>query len=160
MASLLLRQIWTLAWKDLLVLFSHNRASFWTVIRSFTAPLFLAVYLSVILRSYFPSLEYGIGSARSIRSLSDGFAKATSGRNTLALVNYGPDGGDIEQVINLIAEAAETPGKTVTRLKTEDELLTVCRSTLYGTTKVNEIRRATSFSLPFSNRDQLVLWSC
>lgn len=139
MFSLLQRQIWTLAWKDLLLMFSRNRTSYTTVLRAFTAPLIFAIYLSVIFRVYWPKETYGIGTPRPIRTLSEGFSATTGGRDTFVLANYGPSGGDIERVIDLVAEAANTPGKTVRRISTEDELLNLCRSTFSATTKVSAV---------------------
>jgi ATP-binding cassette, subfamily A (ABC1), member 3 len=132
--QLLLRQIWTLAWKDLLLLLNRKRRIF-TYLRALWGPIILTVYLSIIVRVYWPKENYGIGSPTGLRSLAEGFGAAGGGRNTLALVNYGPTGGEIEKVINAVAKEASLPGKTVKILTSLDELLALCRSTLYGTTK-------------------------
>ena len=56
------------------------------------------------------------------------------GRNIVAFVNNGYTGGNIERLVNQISDVAETSGKDVQLLETEDDLLITCRSTLQGTT--------------------------
>ncbi|KAF2493864.1 hypothetical protein BU16DRAFT_58020 [Lophium mytilinum] len=132
--SLFLRQIWTMAWKDLLLTLNRERAAT-TIFRAFTVPLIFVVYMSFIIRVYWPKETYGIGASTQIRSLPDALNTAGGGRHTLALCNYGPRGGDIDKVIAAVAASARTSGKPVQLLYNPDDLLTVCRSALSGNTK-------------------------
>lgn len=133
-ASLFLRQIWALTWKDLLLCLNRKRLGS-TIIRAFTIPLILSVYMSFIIRVYWPKETYGIGKPAVVRSLEDAFGGSGGGRNTLALCNYGPRDGDIDKVIDIIATSARTTGKPVEILYNPDDLLVVCRSALSGLTK-------------------------
>jgi hypothetical protein len=60
---------------------------------------------------------------------------ATGGRNTLVFVNSIASGGDIDKVIQLIAEPVQASGKTVKIFNNYTDLVETCRSTLQGTTK-------------------------
>ncbi|KAF2188242.1 P-loop containing nucleoside triphosphate hydrolase protein [Zopfia rhizophila CBS 207.26] len=134
-ASMFLRQIWTLAWKDLLLILCRKRRTS-TVLRAFTVPFVLATYMAFIIRVYLPKQTYGIGTPSSIRSLSDAISEASGNRNTLALCNYGSTGGDIDRVIDHVAAAATgNDGQVVEILHHPDELLSLCRSSLQGITK-------------------------
>ena len=132
--KLLLRQLWTLVWKDLLLILNRERLSS-TLFRAVTIPVVFAFYISVVLRVYWPREGYGVGSPRTVRTLAEGLNAATGGRNTLALVNTGHSGGDIDKVIQIIAAEARPTGKTVELLSDEDDLIELCRSTLRGSTR-------------------------
>ncbi|KAF2808309.1 putative ABC transporter [Mytilinidion resinicola] len=133
-AALFLRQIWALTWKDLLLTLNRKQAAS-TIFRAFTVPLVFVMYMSFIIRVYWPKETYGIGTSTPIRSLPDALNGAGEGRHTLALCNYGPRDGDIDKVIAAIAASARTTGKPVELLYNPDDLLTVCRSALSGNTK-------------------------
>lgn len=133
--SLLLRQIWTLAWKDLLVV-TNTKRRVTTIIRAFTIPTIFVVYFAFIIRVYWPRETYGIGSPNAIRSLSEAIGEAAGNRRTLALCNYGPPGGDIDRVIEIVSgKALGGDGQVVQVLRSPDDLLTLCRSSLSGVTK-------------------------
>ncbi|KAF2032632.1 ABC transporter [Setomelanomma holmii] len=133
--SLLFRQIWTLAWKDLLVVMNRKRR-FTTIVRAFTIPTIFVVYFAFIIKVYWPKETYGIGTPSTIRPLSEAIRDAPGGRRTLALCNYGSTGGDIDRVIELVtAKANGTDGHIVRVLHDPDELLTVCKSSLSAVTK-------------------------
>ncbi len=134
-ASLFFRQLLTLAWKDLLVVFNSKRA-ITTAIRAFTFPTIFTIYFAFIIRVYWPSETYGVGSPHAIRSLSEAIGDAPGNRRTLALCNYGPTGGDIDRVIQLVSDKAKgNSGQTVKVLHSSDDLLTVCKSTLASVSK-------------------------
>lgn len=134
-ASLLLRQIWTLAWKDLLVILNRKRRV-WTIIRAFTFPLVFTIYIAFIIRVYWPTEVYGIGNSAAIRPLSEAIVQAPGDRRTLALCNYGSTGGDIDKVIEQVASTARGDrGQRVEILHNPDDLLTLCKSSLSGVTK-------------------------
>ncbi|PQE22561.1 abc transporter protein [Rutstroemia sp. NJR-2017a BVV2] len=128
----LLRQSWTLTRKNILI--ALNRHAWSTSIRAFILPVAFMIFLSYARNLFIPPSVYGIGSSHPIRTLAEGLHDATGGRNTVAFVNNGFTGGDIERVINAVAQPAEAAGKTVQRLTSEAELLEVCRSSLRGAT--------------------------
>lgn len=133
--SLLLRQIWTLAWKDLLVVLNSKRR-ITTIIRAFTIPTIFVVYFAFIIRVYWPKETYGIGNEALVRPLAEAIRDAPGGRRTLALCNYGATGGDIDRVIRAVAEKAKGfDGQLVRILRNPDELLTVCKASLSAVTK-------------------------
>ncbi|KAF2010084.1 ATP-binding cassette sub-family A member 7 [Aaosphaeria arxii CBS 175.79] len=132
---LLLRQIWTLAFKDILLALNQKIRVF-TIIRAFSIPTVFVIYISFIIRVYWPREIYGIGNPAAVRPLSDAIRDAPGSRRTLALCNYGSQGGDIDEVIDLVARSASgNNGQTIQVLHHPDELLTLCRSTLSGVTK-------------------------
>lgn len=67
-----------------------------------------------------------------MRSIEKALDIAGGGRNSLALVNNGFTGGDIENVINQVVNSARASGKDVRILNQEVELLTTCRNSLRG----------------------------
>jgi ATP-binding cassette, subfamily A (ABC1), member 3 len=69
-----------------------------------------------------------------LRTLADGLEAASGGRNTLAFVNNGLAGGDINRVIDSVAQAASPAGKKIARLTDEAQLLDTCKSSLRGAT--------------------------
>jgi len=128
----LVRQSWTLTKKNILI--ALNRHAFSTPIRAFILPVAFMIFLSYARNLFIPPSTYGIGTDHPIRSLAEGLNAASGGRNTVAFVNNGFAGGDIDRVIEAVAQPATTAGKTVQRLTNETELLDVCRSSLRGAT--------------------------
>jgi hypothetical protein len=92
------------------------------------------IFLSYARNLFIPPSNYGIGSATPIRTLTEGLNAAGGGRDTIAFVNNGLAGGDIDRVINVLAETSSTARKTAARLTDETELLETCRSSLRGAT--------------------------
>ncbi|RYO94204.1 hypothetical protein DL766_002710 [Monosporascus sp. MC13-8B] len=129
-----LRQIWTLTSKNLkIVLLRH---SFTTVIRAFVLPIVLAVFFSYARNLSVPPGYYGIGKPRAVRTLEDSLVVASqTGRETVVFVNNGLEGGDIDRVIDTLADTVTRAGKNATRLAAPSDLGYVCQSSL---------RRATS----------------
>ena len=82
---------------------------------------------------FIPPSHYGIANATPVRSLSAAFDTAIGGgRNIIALVNNGFTGGDIDTVINQVADQAKNDGVTVKILSQQEDLLTTCRSSIRG----------------------------
>ncbi|KAF1955737.1 putative ABC transporter [Byssothecium circinans] len=133
--SLLIRQIWTLAWKDLLlVLNSERRLS--TTFRAIYIPIIFVVYMSFIIKVYWPKEIYGIGNPSTVRLLSQAIGEAVGNRRTLALCNYGQTGGDIDRVIELVSSKARgSDGQIVEVVHDPTELQSLCKSSLSGVTK-------------------------
>src|SRR5438046_611451 len=99
--SPLLRQVWTLTGKNLLIAFVRNPKS--TTWRAFLIPIAVIFYLSFARYIYVPSSKYGISPTVPVRSLTDALDAASSGRTTVAFVNSGHSGGDIDRVIDIVA---------------------------------------------------------
>jgi ATP-binding cassette subfamily A (ABC1) protein 3 len=128
----LLGQSWTLTRKNILI--ALNRHAFATIIRAFILPVAFMVFLSYARNLFIPPSNYGISSGHPIRTLAEGLEAATGGRNTLAFVNSGLAGGDIDRVIDSVAQVASPAGKTMVRLTDETQLLETCKSSLRGAT--------------------------
>jgi ATP-binding cassette, subfamily A (ABC1), member 3 len=124
----LLSQCWTLTKKNLLI--ALNRHAFATIIRAFLLPIGFMIFLSYARNLFIPPSDYGIGSSHAIRTLADGMAAASGGRNTLAFVSNRL-GGDVDRVIDGVAQQASG---NVVRLAQEAQLLDTCRSSLRGST--------------------------
>ncbi|KAI0421583.1 hypothetical protein F5X98DRAFT_328761 [Xylaria grammica] len=124
-----IRQTWTLTAKNLkIIVLRHPLA---TVIRAFILPILLAAFLSFARFLFVSPSEYGIGDLHAVRSLPNALGQAaSSGRNRVVFVNNGLAGGDIDQIIDTLADQVTSAGKDVYRLSEIGELATVCRSTL------------------------------
>ena len=130
--GLFLRQIWTLTWKNILiVLFRHPLT---TPLRCFVLPVAFTVFLAYARNLFVPPSQYGIGEATPIRSFADALSSGNS-RNTVAFVNNGFTGGDIHRIIGTVADQVRSAGKNVQILGQEEELHTVCKSTIRGVSK-------------------------
>ena len=127
---LLLRQIRTLTWKNFLIILIRHPFS--TPLRCFLLPVIFIGFLAYARNLFIPPAHYGIGHSTPIRSLTEGLNAAGGGRNRLVLVNNGFTGGDIDTVIQDVANIARADGKDVRIVSEEDELLTLCRNTLRG----------------------------
>ncbi|KAI2468356.1 P-loop containing nucleoside triphosphate hydrolase protein [Annulohypoxylon bovei var. microspora] len=126
-----LRQTWTLTAKNLkIVVLRHYFA---TLIRAFVLPILLAAFLTFARNLFVPPAVYGIGDPHAVRSLQDGLAVAAStDRNTVAFVNNGLAGGDIDRVIDTLSDTVTGAGKNASRLSQISELSYACRSSLRG----------------------------
>ncbi|KAK5652734.1 hypothetical protein OQA88_9587 [Cercophora sp. LCS_1] len=128
-----LRQTWTLILKNLLIVL--GRHSFATVVRAFVLPIVLTSFLSFARNLFVPAANFGIGEPRPIRSLQDALAAtADTGRNTVAFVNNGFTGGEIERAIDSLAAVVTAAGRNATVLRSEIDLTTTCRASLRGVT--------------------------
>ena len=130
MGSLFSRQIRTLVLKNIrIALFRHPLA---TIIRAFTLPIVYIIILGYIRNIFIPPAKFGVATSNPVRSLVNGIDGATGGRKTLALVNGGFTGGDIDKVIAQVAAPVQAAGNDVQFLNQETDLLTTCRSSLKG----------------------------
>jgi ATP-binding cassette subfamily A (ABC1) protein 3 len=128
----LLGQSWTLTRKNILI--ALNRYVFATTIRAFVLPVAFIIFLGYAKDLFIPPSNYGISSGYPIRTLANGLEAASGGRNTLAFVNNGLTGGDIDRVIDSLAQAASPAGKKIVRLTNKAQLLDICKSNLRGVT--------------------------
>ncbi|KAH7027902.1 uncharacterized protein B0I36DRAFT_328176 [Microdochium trichocladiopsis] len=128
-----LRQTWTLTAKNLKVFLV--RRWFATFFHAFLLPIIIAAFLSFVRNLFSPPAYYGIADPRPIRTLGQGLgASAGSGRNTVAFVNNGLTGGDIDRVIDSLADSVTAAGKIVVRLDATYQLGSTCKSSLRGVT--------------------------
>ena len=130
--GLLTRQTWTLIWKNILiVLFRHPVT---TPFRCFILPVAFTVFLAYARNLFIPPSQYGIGDSTPIRSFQDALSSAGA-RDTVAFVNNGFTGGDINKVITNVAGQVQSAGKKVEILTQEGDLSTTCKSTIRGVSK-------------------------
>ncbi|KAG9232654.1 hypothetical protein BJ875DRAFT_497297 [Amylocarpus encephaloides] len=128
----LLAQCWTLTRKNILI--ALHRHAIATVVRAFLLPIAFVIFLSYARNLFIPPSTFGIGSPHPIRTLAEGLDAASGGRHTVAFVNNGLAGGDIDRVIDAVAQQVSRAGRNVARLTTETQLLDTCRSSLRGAT--------------------------
>ena len=127
---LILRQTWALIWKNvLIVLFRHPVT---TPLRAFLLPVIFAAFLAYARNLFLPPSQFGIAKAVPVKSLQDALRESTGSRSTVAFVDNGLKGGNIERVIKDVAGSVRAAGQTVQILGSETDLLTTCRSSIRG----------------------------
>ena len=89
-------------------------------------------FISYAKNFFVPPSDYGIGSTNPLRSLNDALAAGDPSRTTVAFVNNGHTGGQIDDVINQVSNTVQSAGKRVQVVGSDKELLTVCQSSLRG----------------------------
>ncbi|OCT45806.1 ABC transporter domain containing protein [Cladophialophora carrionii] len=142
--ALFVRQVLTLTLKNLLVAFI--RRWFSTTLRAFFLPVVFVGFLSYARFLFIPPSVYGIGEATPIRGLSEALSLVSGGRDKLVFVNNGFSDGSIQSVIDRVANNTGSFGSQVEILSQEEELLTVCRNSIRGTSTC--IAGAVFFSSP------------
>ena len=125
-----LRQTWILTWKNILIVLLRHPFS--TPLRAFFLPVIFTVFLAYARNLFIPPSHFGIATAAPVRSLQDALVISGGGRDTVALVNNGFNGGDIQRIIDEVASRVKAAGKAVEILNTETELLTTCRNSIRG----------------------------
>ncbi|KAF2971036.1 hypothetical protein GQX73_g2625 [Xylaria multiplex] len=126
-----IRQTWTLTAKNLKIIVVRHPLA--TTIRAFVLPILLAAFLSFARYLFVSPSEYGIGELHAVRSLPNALHQASStGRNRVVFVNNGLAGGDIDQIIDTLADQVTRAGKDAVKLSELSALTSVCRSTLRG----------------------------
>lgn len=105
---------------------------------AFVLPIFLSGFFAFARNLFVPPATYGIGDVHPVRSLTEAFDGARSGRDKVILVNNGHTDGDIERVLDRIADQVEEAGKEkdikVIRVEREDDIFRECKSSLRGVT--------------------------
>ncbi|KAK7510141.1 uncharacterized protein IWZ02DRAFT_116073 [Phyllosticta citriasiana] len=125
-----LRQTWTLTKKNLKVVLVRQFLS--TLIRAFLMPIIFMFFVSYAKNFFIPPSEYGVGTARPVKSFPSALAAAQGGRDTVVFVNNGHAGGDIERVIANLSDTVRGAGKMAQVVQQDADLLTTCRSSLRG----------------------------
>ncbi len=129
-AMLFYRQTWTLVIKNILIVLVRH--AFSTPLRCLLLPLFFTGFLSFARNLFIPASQFGIGTPAPVRSLASALQAAGGGRNRVAFINSGFAGGDIDRVINLVADQVRAEGRIVEFVSQERDLLTACRNSLRG----------------------------
>ncbi|GKT44087.1 ABC transporter A family member 3 [Colletotrichum spaethianum] len=125
-----LRQTSTLTVKNWKIILRHAVAA---VFIAFILPIALTTFFSFAKNLFVPPAVYGISDPRHIRSLPDALnVAAGSGRETVVFVNNGFSGGDIDRVIDALANSVESAGKTALRRSSTTDLGTDCPTNLRG----------------------------
>ena len=93
------------------------------------------LFISYAKNFFVPPAQFGIGSASPIRTFPDALQASLPSRNTVAFINNGFTGGDIERVIDQLSRQVQSSGKQVQLLQRDSDLLTTCRSSLRGVTQ-------------------------
>ncbi|PVI00400.1 P-loop containing nucleoside triphosphate hydrolase protein [Periconia macrospinosa] len=124
-------QTWTLTKKTLLVVFVRHW--FFTSVRAFWAPIIFMFFITYAKNFFIPPSEFGIGAPRPIRSFEDALGASTGNRNTVVFINNGHTGGDIERVIGTLSDTVKGAGKIATTVEKDVDLLSICPSSLRGT---------------------------
>ncbi|KAF7553231.1 hypothetical protein G7046_g7158 [Stylonectria norvegica] len=130
------KQIGTLMGKNFrILLFRHPMLCVWM---AFVLPILFSAFFSFAKNLFVPPAKYGFGDLTPVRTLPQALDYASSsGHSKIVLINNGFSGGDIDKVLDGIAnEVATTKHHVeVTRLDNEDSLATECRSSLRGVTQ-------------------------
>ncbi|KHO01664.1 ABC transporter-like protein [Metarhizium album ARSEF 1941] len=102
---------------------------------AFLLPIVLSSFFSFAKNLLVPPANYGIGQIRPVMTLPEAFRAANgSGRTKVVLVNNGFAAGDIDRLLDRVANAATATDVSmkVVRISREDDLATTCRSSLRG----------------------------
>ncbi|KAK5095484.1 hypothetical protein LTS08_008126 [Lithohypha guttulata] len=139
---LMLRQIWALTLKNLIITLVRHWAS--TPFRAFLLPVFFIGFLSYARFLFIPPSVYGISQPYAIRSLQEAVDVAGGGRNKLVFVNNGFSGGAIDAVIAQVT--APLQDVQLLNLRDELQLREECRNSILGTSSC--IAAAVFYSSP------------
>ncbi|KAI9828339.1 MAG: hypothetical protein M1832_002767 [Thelocarpon impressellum] len=124
------RQSLTLAFKTLLI--AVGRHAFSTFFRAFLLPVAFMLFISYAKNLFVQPAYYGIGEGTAVRSFRDAVLGGTGGRNTVVFVNNGLGSGDIDRVIQQVAEPVRASGKDVRLARNPAELIDICPGTIAG----------------------------
>lgn len=127
-----LRQTWTLCEKTLTIVAMRHWLG--TLIRAFLAPIIFMFIIAYAKNFFVPPSEFGVGDPVPLRSLSDAVSRSAGGRETFVFVDNGFTGGPISDVIERVSEPLRAGGLDVRTIETNEELLTLCRSSIRGVT--------------------------
>lgn len=131
----LIRQTWTLMRKNLRrILF---RRPFVVFFMAFFVPIILSLFFSFARNLFVPPATFGIGSVRPVMPFNQALQRGSEvGRTKLILINNGHTGGNIDKVLDDVADAVQSAnaGVGVVRASDESHLLTECPSSLRGVT--------------------------
>ncbi|KAJ4196204.1 hypothetical protein NW759_016410 [Fusarium solani] len=126
-------QVMTLWGKNIRILiFRHLALCVWM---AFLLPVILSSFLSFAKNLLVPPARYGIGEPVPVKTLAQAFENADgSGRDKFVLVNSGHSGGEIDRVLDRLADQISDASSSmkVARVTDEEDLVYECRSSLRG----------------------------
>ncbi|KAM3515105.1 hypothetical protein MY11210_001223 [Beauveria gryllotalpidicola] len=129
------RQIWTLMrknWRSLVL-----RHYIILAAMAFVVPIVLSIFFSTARDLFVPPATFGIGDVRPLMPIKDALQHGSdAGRTRLILVNNGHAGGNIDKVLDHVANTVQNAdaGVAIVRVSNEREVAGQCRSTLRGVT--------------------------
>lgn len=89
-------------------------------------------FVGELKRFFIPPSEYGIGSPEPIRTFENALRAADTSRQTVAFVNNGHTGGNINRLIANLSDTVRAAGRTPVTLTNSTQLLRTCRNSLRG----------------------------
>ncbi|KFA75696.1 hypothetical protein S40288_06146 [Stachybotrys chartarum IBT 40288] len=131
----LFKQIWTLMVKNYRYILLRHLLT--TVFVGFVVPIVIAGLLSFARNLFVPPARHGIGSPNPVRTLNEALSRSSNaGRDKVVLVNNGFSGGDIDRVLDRLADQISDADATieVVRTETQQDLPRECGSSLRGVT--------------------------
>lgn len=114
------RQTNTLTKKTLKIILTRHSTS--TIYSALVLPIIASLYLGLGQKFNNPNDQFGIGTPQNILSLGEALSKAQGGRDTVAFVNTGHAGGEIDRVIGSLSKAVGDAGKNATKISNQDEV--------------------------------------
>ncbi|KAM3498922.1 hypothetical protein MY10362_007791 [Beauveria mimosiformis] len=129
------RQIWTLMRKNFRCLILRHYIVICAM--ALVVPVVLSVFFSSARNLFVPPATFGIGDVRPLMPIKDALQHGSdAGRTKLILVNNGHAGGNIDKVLNDVANTVQNAnaGVAIVRVDSEREIPGQCRSTLRGVT--------------------------
>ena len=128
-----LLQSWTLTKKDLMILVRRRWLS--TFLRAVALPIAYMFFIAYVRNFFLPPSEYGFGFPRPVRNLTTevfGSDLGLGGRDRVVFIHNSFRGGQVEDLIDILAPPLEQAGADVRIAASDDELFEVCRSSLRG----------------------------
>ncbi|KAF2024589.1 P-loop containing nucleoside triphosphate hydrolase protein [Setomelanomma holmii] len=127
--NLLLRQIWALIRKSLLLICVRRPIS--TFIRAFAIPLIIVLVVGYSKNFFASPQTWGISSPHNIRTLKDGLA-ASNGRDIVGFIDNGMQNGDVASVIGSLSRQIRDAGKTPVNYNGTSAMSQECRTNTKG----------------------------
>ncbi|KAF1844873.1 P-loop containing nucleoside triphosphate hydrolase protein [Cucurbitaria berberidis CBS 394.84] len=127
--NLLLRQIWALIRKNLLLICVRKPVV--TFIRAIALPLAIVLVVAYSKEFFSTPQHWGVSSPHNIRSLKDGLA-ATPGRDIVGFIDNGMKGGEVASVIDSLSKQISEAGKSPKTYNSSRALAEECRTDMKG----------------------------
>ncbi|KAF2471432.1 P-loop containing nucleoside triphosphate hydrolase protein [Lindgomyces ingoldianus] len=127
--NLLLRQIWALIRKNLLLICARRPIS--TFIRAIAIPLVVVLVVAYSKNFFSSNQTWGFSGQHNIRSLKDGL-EASSGHNVVGFVDNGMTGGAVSSVIDSLSRTVRDSGRIARVYKNTKDMSKDCASNVKG----------------------------
>ena len=126
------RKTWTLVRKNLTLCFSRHWLT--ALIVAFFAPIIFMFFIAYSKNFFIPPSDYGVGQAFPLRTLEQALEYVgPSSRNKVAFVTNGL-GDEVQSIIDDLNPTIRAAGFQSVVLDNDLDLLTVCPSSVRGTT--------------------------